>query len=180
MSSARRRMDDVLAAARTDLAALVPGRADPRSLENVPVEAYGARQPLHTLAGIGVGGPRELVVTPYDATTAGAIERAIRLADPSLNPQGGSSNIRVPLPEPSEERRTDLARRAKARAEQARVAMRLVRQDALNDLKRAERAGTITAAKRGGRTKDIQRATDEVSRNLDALLAGTIGLILPG
>jgi ribosome recycling factor len=172
-------MEQAVSTARTKLAALDPERARPELLEGVRVPAYGGELELRGLASVGVQPPQRLVVTPFDSGLLGAVERAIRLAHPDLSPTVDGPCLRVTLPLPSAERRAQLARSARAVAEEARVAIRVARQDALNDLRRRERDGTISAAQRGGRGKDVQRLTDEYVAEVEAALATALTRLAP-
>ena len=176
-SSPRRRIEQAVATARTRLSALDPGRVRPELLDGVRVQAYGGDVELRTVATVGVQPPRQLVVSPFDPGTLGAIERGIRLAHPDLSPSPDGTVLRVSVPAASEQRRTELARTARTLAEDARISVRLARQDALNDLKRKEKSGEITAAKRGGRTKDIQRLTDEAVASIEETLKATLEVL---
>lgn len=154
-------MEQAVAALRERLAALDPGRARPELLDAVAVPAYGGESPLRGLASVAIQPPDRILVTPYDVGLLGAIERSIRRAHPDLGVTAGDGTVQVTLPRPSAERRSQLVRSARALAEEARIAVRLARQDALNDGRRREREGSLTAAQRGGRAKDVQRLTDE-------------------
>lgn len=130
-------MDEALARLREALRGLNTGAVRPALLEPVKVEAYGQSVPLsHVAAVTGGGGARTLVVSPFDPSLVGAVTKAIQSAGLGLNPQPAATSILVSVPMPDEEQRTRLAARAKALAEQQRVAVRNVRKDARNAAKR--------------------------------------------
>lgn len=168
---AARRMSDAVEQARRRLAALRTGRASPDLIADLQVDAWGARMPLSQVAQVGVQQPRGLVITPHDPSLAGAIERAVAASDLGARPMSDGMRVRLELPAPTDEQRVRLARQARELAEQARVAIRLARRDAINELRRARAGDDISEAQLNGRSKRLQAACDEHVAQVDALLA---------
>ncbi len=155
-----------------DLAGMRAGRAHPALLEKVSVEYYGAVTPLQHLASISAPEPRVLVVQPFDKSAAQSIEKAIMKADLGVSVRTDGPLLRVSVPALTEERRRDLVKQLKRQLEEAKVAVRNVRRDAVDDLKKAQKDGTITEdEERRGQT-DIQRLTDQYIKELDQVAEG--------
>jgi ribosome recycling factor len=173
-TSVGKRMSGAVERCRSTLAGLRIGRPSPELLSRITVDAYGSTMPLTQVAQVGVQLPRSLVVTPHDPQLAGSIERAIRDSDLGVNPSNNGVIIRIELPAPTQERREQLTKVAKLEAEEGRVAVRNIRRDTINAMRRAKSAGEISEAKLNGRSKDIQRLTDEHVAQIDALLAETL------
>lgn len=166
-----RRMDGAREALRREFAGLRTGRASIGLLEPITVEAYGAPMPLNQVASIGVPEPRMIAVQVWDRSLVGAVEKAIRGADLGLNPASEGQLIRVPIPPLSEERRVELTKVAAKYAEQSRVAVRNVRRDGMETLKRMERDGEISKDEHHMWGEEIQRLTDEHIKAIDEALA---------
>lgn len=164
MGDARRRMHGALTALNTELAAVRTGRASTALLDRIQVEAYGQRMPLNQLATVGAPDARLLTVQPYDRGMFPAIERALQESDLGLTPSNDGQMIRLSIPQLTEERRKELAKVVHRMAEEARVAVRNVRRDVLNDLKRAEKAGEVSR-------DELSRGQDEVQKLTDAQIA---------
>ena len=155
---------------KKEFAGLRTGRASPNLLDSVMVEAYGTMTPLIHLATISVPEPRLLTVQVWDRSIVKAAEKAIRDAGLGLNPTTDGQNIRVPIPLLSEERRIELAKIAHRYAEQARVAVRHVRRDGMESLKRMEKDGTVSQDLQRQHSHDVQIVTDEYIQQIDTLL----------
>ncbi|GBD42704.1 Ribosome-recycling factor [bacterium HR40] len=166
----KKRMDGAVEVLRRELGALRAGRASAGILDPVQVEAYGTRMPIHQLGTIGVPEPRLLTVHVWDKSLVKAVEKAIRNADLGLNPQVEGDLIRIPLPELSEERRQELVRVAHKYAEQARVAVRNVRRDGMELLKRLDRDGQISQDEHRHLAEEIQKLTDQHIAEINKLL----------
>lgn len=166
-----RRMDGAVAALRTEFAGLRTGRASVSLLEPIHVEAYGARMPLNQVGTISVPEPRMISVQVWDRSMAKAVEKAIRESDLGLNPQSDGQLIRVPLPDLSQERRAELVKVASKYAESARVAVRNVRRDGMDHLKRMEKDGDISQDDRRLYEEEIQSLTDKHVKVIDDALA---------
>lgn len=164
------RMEKSVSVLRQEFAKLRAGRAHSSLLDHITVEYYGAETPLNQLANVHVEDARTLAVTPYDKTTVQAIEKAIMNSDLGLNPASAGQVIRVPLPPLTEERRKDFVKHVRAEAENARVAVRNVRRDAMSDIKELVKEKEISEddARRG--EEAIQGLTDKYVAEIDRLL----------
>lgn len=166
----KRRMEGAISAFKSDIAALRTGRASANVLDPVTVEAYGSRMPLNQLANISVPEPRMISVSVWDKSMVGAVEKAIRESNLGLNPITDGVNLRIPLPELNEERRKELVKVAHNYAENARVAVRHVRRDGMDDLKKAEKDGDISKDESHDQAETVQKLTDETISQIDSLL----------
>ena len=161
IEDAGRRMEGAVKNLGSEFAALRTGRATTSLLDRIQVEAYGTPTPLPQLAKIHAPEARLLTVQPFDKTMIQDIERAIMESDLGLTPSNDGNMIRLPLPQLTEERRKELVKVAHRMAEEARVAVRNVRRDVLNEFKRAEKDGEVSK-------NDLSRAQDEVQKLTDA------------
>ncbi len=166
----KKRMDRAVEVFRQELAGLRTGRASTSLLEPIHVQAYGTEMPLNQVATVSAPEPRMLVVQVWDRSVVKAVEKAIRESGLGLNPMTEGNVIRVPLPELSEERRRELVKVAHRYAEQARVAVRNVRRDAMDTLKRLEREGEISQDEHRRLADQVQKVTDEHVAAIDRLL----------
>ena len=166
----KRRMDGAVASLKTEFAGLRTGRASVQLLEPVTVEAYGQTTPVNQVATISTPDARMIAVQVWDKTLVGAVDKAIRNAGLGLNPVMDGQTLRIPVPMLNEERRAELAKLAGKYAEHARVAVRNVRRDGMDHLKRAEKDNDISEDEHKARAEDVQKATDETIAGIDALL----------
>jgi ribosome recycling factor len=150
-----------------DLSGMRAGRAHPALLEKVSVEYYGAVTPLVHLASISAPEPRVLVVQPFDKTAAGSIEKAIMKADLGVSVRVDGALLRVNVPALTEERRRDLVKQVRRQLEDAKVAVRNIRRDAVDTLKKTQKSGDITEDEERRGQGDIQRLTDVYVKELD-------------
>jgi len=167
----RTRMNKSIATLKDEMAGLRTGRASASLLEPVSVEAYGSRMPLNQVASVSVPESRMLSVQVWDASMAGAVEKAIRDSGLGLNPASEGAVIRVPIPELNEERRRELTKVANAYAEQARVAVRHIRRDGMDQLKKMEKDGDMGQDDVRSLSEQVQKVTDGSVAEIDALLA---------
>src|SRR6201996_5410038 len=144
LSKYRARMDKAVDALKEEFGSLRTGRASASLLDQVHVEAYGSTMPINQVGAISVPEPRMISVSVWDKALVTAVEKAIRSAGLGLNPVTDGQNLRIPIPPLTEERRKDLAKLAGKYAEQQRIAVRNVRRDAIDELKKAEKDGGIT------------------------------------
>lgn len=165
------RMHKSLLSLKDELAGLRTGRATPSLLEPVMVEAYGSKMPLNQVATVTVPEPRLLSVQVWDTGLAIAVEKAIRSSGLGLNPAAEGQVIRVPLPELNEERRRELTKVAHNYAEQARVAVRHIRRDGMDLLKKLEKDGDLSQDDARRHSDEVQKATDEAIGDIDGVLA---------
>jgi ribosome recycling factor len=162
-----RRMDGALEALRKEFAGLRTGRASANLLDHVYAEAYGASMPLSQVATVSVPEPRLITVQVWDKAVVKSVDKAIREAGLGLNPQQDGSLIRIPIPELNQERRLELAKIAGKYAEQARVAIRNVRRDAMESLKKLEKDNEITEDQHQKSAGDVQALTDQHIKKVD-------------
>jgi ribosome recycling factor len=171
LSDITRRMDGAQDALRREFAGLRTGRASAALLEPVSVDAYGSAMPLTQVGSISVPEPRMVTVQIWDRSLVGAAEKAIRSAGLGLNPAVDGQLIRVPIPALSEERRIELSRVAAKYGEQARVAVRNVRRDGMEMLKKMEKDNEISKDEHRLWSEEIQTLTDDHIKEIDASLA---------
>jgi ribosome recycling factor len=164
-----KRMDGALGALRTEFASLRTGRASASMLDPVTVDAYGATMPVNQLGTITVPEPRMVLVNVWDKALVNAVDKAIRNSGLGINPQMDGTILRLPIPELNEERRRDLAKVAGQYAEHARVAIRNVRRDGMDQLKRAKAAGMAEDDNKLWHD-EIQELTDAAIGKVDAAL----------
>ena len=166
-----RRMTGAIEALKREFAGLRTGRASTSLLEPLTVEAYGSAMPINQVATLSAPEPRMLTVQVWDKGNLKAVERAIRESALGLNPASDGQLIRIPIPELSEERRAELARIAHRYAEQARVAVRNVRRDGMDKLKRMERAGELSQDEQHLWSEEVQEMTDRFVKDIDNAVA---------
>jgi len=167
MADIQRRMDGALKALGAEFAGLRTGRASAGLLEPITVEAYGSTMPITQVGTIGVPEARLLTVQVWDASVVKAVEKAILNSDLGLNPQTEGQMIRVPLPDLNEERRHELSKVAGKYAEQARVAVRNVRRDGMETLKRMEKNHEISEDEHRTMSQELQKLTDDHVKRID-------------
>ena len=165
-----KRMDGAIASLKTEFSGLRTGRASIHLLDTIVVMAYGAPTPINQVASVTAADARMLSVSVWDKSVVGAVDRAIREAPLGLNPIMDGQTLRIPIPPLSEERRKDLQKLAGQFAEGARVAVRNVRRDGMDLLKRMEKAGDLSEDQVKGRSNDVQKATDHHIKTIDDLL----------
>lgn len=164
------RMKKALKALREELTSIRTGRASVDILDHVVVDAYGVPTPLNQVAAITAPDARMLSVQPWDKQTLKAIEKAIRESDPGLNPISDGTLLRIQLPELTEERRKDLVKRAMKSGEQAKVAVRNVRRDAVDQIKKMEKNKELSRDDLRSWEKKIQEKTDRCVKDVDDIL----------
>ncbi|AZV42303.1 MULTISPECIES: ribosome recycling factor [Peribacillus] len=167
ISNAKTKMEKAISAYTRELATIRAGRANASLLDKVFVDYYGAPTPINQLAGISVPEARLLVIQPYDKTILGEIEKAILKSDLGLNPTNDGSLIRIAIPALTEERRKELVKVVKKEAEEAKIAIRNIRRDGNDDLKKLEKNGEITEDDLRGYADDIQKMTDQHISKID-------------
>jgi ribosome recycling factor len=165
----QKRMDGALHALRTEFASLRTGRASASMLEPVTVEAYGSPTPINQLGTITVPEPRMVLINVWDKSLVNAVDKAIRNSGLGINPQMDGTILRLPIPELNEERRRELAKVAGHYAEQARVAVRNIRRDGMDQLKKAKTAGMSEDDQKIW-SDEIQELTNAAIAKIDAAL----------
>ena len=164
-----RRMAGAVEALRSDLSGLRTGRANTALLDPVMVEVYGSQMPLNQLATVSAPEPRMLSVQVWDKSNVGPVDKAIRSAGLGLNPIVDGQNVRLPIPDLTEERRKELAKLAGKYAEAARIAVRNVRRDGMDNLKLDEKKSEISEDERKRHEAEVQKMTDATIADLDAV-----------
>ena len=163
IGESERKMSRAVEFLQQDFGAIRTGRASPSLLDKVQVEAWGSEQPINALATISVPEPRLLMIQPWDKSLIGPIEKAIQRSDLGLNPNNDGNVIRLALPQLNEQRRQELAKQVRKRAEEAKVAVRNIRREADGGLKRLEKEGKLSQ-------DDLRRATDRVQKLTDSTI----------
>jgi len=165
----KRRMEASVEALKHDFSGLRTGRASTAMLDTITVEVYGSRMPILQVGSISVPEPRLLTVQVWDTGAVKAVEKAIRDANLGLNPQADGNLVRVPVPELNQERRKELVKVASGYAETARVAVRNVRRDGMEALKK-EKANGMGEDENKRLSDDVQKMTDDHIRKIDTML----------
>ncbi len=166
-----RRMEGAIGAFKHDIASLRTGRASSNLLDAVQVKAYGSEMPLNQVATVSVPEPRMISVSVWDKSLVSAVDRSIREANLGFNPIVDGTMLRIPLPELNEQHRKELVKIAHGYAENARVAIRHVRRDGMDFLKKAEKDGDIGEDDHRREADRVQKLTDETIATVDSLLA---------
>jgi ribosome recycling factor len=177
LSDLERRMDGALTTLKSEFGGLRTGRASASLLEPVVVEAYGQSMPLTQVATVSVPEPRLISVQVWDKGQVQLVEKAIREAGLGLNPMPDGQMIRVPIPELNEERREELVKVAGRYAEQARVSVRNVRRDGMDQIKKSEKEGDISQDDAKSLSDNVQKLTDKEIKRIDDMLAQKEGEI---
>lgn len=168
--NAEERMDKAVGALRKELSSLRAGRATPALLDRIQVEYYGAMTPVNQLANINTPDSRTLMIQPWDKSSMGAIEKAIMKSDLGLTPSNDGNSIRIVIPALTEERRAELVKMTRKSGEEAKVAIRNIRRDANDEVKKLEKTG-ISEDESRRHQEDIQKFTDKFIGEVDKVLA---------
>jgi ribosome recycling factor len=166
----KRRMEGAVSVLKTEFGGLRTGRAAASLLEPITVEAYDSEVPINQVGNIGVPEPRLLTVQVWDKTLVKKVENAIRNSGLGLNPQTDGQLVRIPIPQLDEQRRAELSKIAAKYAEQARIAIRNVRRDGMDMLKRMEKDSEISQDEHRVWSDEIQELTDKEAEKVDGLL----------
>ncbi|WP_239254208.1 ribosome recycling factor [Listeria ilorinensis] len=169
LQKSKEKMQKAEQALSRELGTIRAGRANASLLDRVTVDYYGAPTPVNQLASITVPEARLLMITPFDKTILEDIEKAIFKADLGLSPNNDGSVIRLAIPALTEERRKELVKEVKKEAEEAKVAIRNVRRDANDELKKLEKAGDITEDDLRSYGEDVQKLTDDSIKEIDQI-----------
>jgi ribosome recycling factor len=166
----KRRMNGAIEVLHSEFGGLRTGRASAALLDPIRVDAYGSAMPLNQVGTVSVPDSRMLAVQVWDQKLVGAVEKAIRESGLGLNPSNDGNLVRVPIPQLSEERRSELAKIAHKYAEQSRIAVRNVRRDGMDKLKRMEKANEISQDEQRAWSADMQKLTDGCIKTIDETL----------
>ncbi|WP_114943817.1 ribosome recycling factor [Microvirga calopogonii] len=170
LADVKRRMQGAINAFKNDLASLRTGRASPNLLDPIQIDAYGSLMPITQVATINVPEPRLLSVQVWDRGMVAAVEKAIRESDLGLNPQTEGQVIRLRIPEMNEQRRKEMVKVAHKYAEEAKIAVRHVRRDGLDLLKKLEKDSAISEDDGKRHADQVQKTTDQFVAEIDGLL----------
>jgi len=164
------RMEKTIGALKDEFKALRTGRASAAIFDKVRVDYYGTPTPLNQVSTISVPEDRSIIIQPFDKTLIGEIEKAIQKADLGLNPSNDGKVIRISIPPLTAERRKELVKQAKATAENSRVAIRNIRRDGNDDLKKQQKDGSITEDELKTSETDLQKTTDKFIQEINKIL----------
>lgn len=170
MKSAEERMEKAVQALKRDLASVRAGRATPAMLDKITVEYYGSPMPINQVAGISVPEPRQLVITPWEKSMLGEIDKAIQKSDLGINPLNDGNVIRLIIPALTEQRRQDLVKQVRKMSEESRVAIRNIRRDANDELKKSEKQGDISEDENRRGMERVQGLTDKYIGEVDKVV----------
>ena len=168
-SKTKEKMEKCLTALERDYAAVRAGRANPAVLDKVMVDYYGVPTPINQMAAVSVPEARLLVIQPWDASTLREIEKAINTADIGINPQNDGKVIRLTFPQITEEHRKTLQKDISKRGEEAKVAIRNVRRDAMDDIKKLKKDNEITEDEQKDAEKKLQDITDDYVKQVESI-----------
>lgn len=169
-NDAKNRMDKTLESLRADFGSLRAGRAHASLLDGIMVEAYGSFTPISQVGTVNVPDPRTLSVSVWDKSLAKSVEKALRESDLGLNPVSDGALIRIPIPPLSEDRRKELVKVAGKYAEQNKVAIRNIRRDALDEVKKLKKDNLISEDEEKRFENEIQKLTDDSIKKIDEML----------
>lgn len=167
---AKDKMEKTIESFRSELETLKAGRANPHMLDKITIDYYGSQTPLQQIAGIASPEPRILTITPWDGSVLKAIEKAILASDLGLNPSNDGKMIRLIIPTLTEERRKDLLKVVNKNGEACRVALRNIRRNMVEDLKKQEKAKEITEDDVKDGEKEIQKVLDDFIKKTDEII----------
>ncbi len=170
IKEAKEKMDKTIEAFRQEISKIRTGKATTQLLDGIKIDYYGSLSPLNQVANVTVMDAHTLSITPWDKTMVGAIDKAIMTADLGLNPLNDGTNIKVPIPPLTEERRKDLAKLVKKFGEDSKIALRNIRRDANDKLKKLEHNKELSEDLRHDAEADVQKVTDNHSKTIDEMV----------
>jgi len=170
LTVAMEKMDKTISVLVSELAHIRAGRANPQLLDNVKVDCYGSLMPINQVGNITAPEPRMLVISVWDTSLIPEVEKAIMKSDLGINPSNDGKVIRLVMPELTEERRKDLVKVIKNFGEEAKIALRSVRRDAIDHFKKDEKDSVITEDDLKDLEKEIQQTTDEHTKSIDKMM----------
>lgn len=171
IENAKDRMSKTLASVQKELSMIRAGRANPKLLEKVQVEYYGTMSPISAVANVSVPEARMLVIAPWEPKMLGVIEKAILKSDIGITPTNDGKVIRLMFPEPTEERRKELVKGMRKQIEEAKVAIRNIRRDANDQVKKLKKDSSITEDDAKDAENELQKATDNAIKEADKIAA---------
>jgi len=171
LDTAKQKMGKSCDVYQREMVALRAGRANPQLLDRITVDYYGSATPLNQVGNVSSPEPRMLVIQPWESSMIKEIEKAIQKSDLGLNPSNDGKIIRLIFPELNEERRKDLTKVARKGAEEAKVAIRSIRRDAIEQVKKLKKDSVITEDEQHKAEDDAQKLTDKAIKDVDAICA---------
>ena len=171
INTAKEKMDKSCAVYQREMTALRAGRANPQLLDRITVDYYGSATPLNQVGNISSPEPRMLVIQPWESSLIKEIEKAIQKSDLGLNPTHDGKIIRLIVPELNEERRKELTTKARKDSEDAKVAIRSIRRDAIEQIKKLKKDSVITEDEQRKGEEDMQKITDKAIKEIDSIYA---------
>lgn len=178
LNDTKERMEKTLTSHKTDLAKVRTGRANLSLVDSIKIDYYGTPTPLKQVANLGVPEPRLITVQPWDRNMLGAIEKAIQQADIGITPNNDGHLIRLPVPALTEERRKDMVKMVHQMGEDAKIAVRNIRRDALDQLKKAQKDSKISEDEEYNAGIDIQEFTDDFVKQIDEAVKAKEGEVM--
>ena len=169
ITTAGGKMDKTIAVIQKDLSTLRAGRANPQILDKITVDYYGTPTALNQVGNISSPEPRMLVIAPWEAKMIGPIEKAIQKSDIGINPSNDGKVIRLLVPELNEERRKELCKQVRKQIEEGKVAVRAIRRDAMEAIKKMKKDSVITEDEQKTAENELQKVTDNHIKELDAI-----------
>ncbi len=164
------RIDKTIEVLKSDLNTVRAGRANPAILDKVTVDYYGSPSPLKNIANISVPDPRTLMITPFDPSIIGGIEKAIQIAEIGITPSNDGKCIRLAIPQLTEERRRELTKTTKKMGEDAKVAIRNLRRESNDHLKKLQKDGELTEDELKQQLDEVQKTTDKAVKSIDDII----------
>ena len=171
INTAKEKMDKSCNVYQREMVALRAGRANPQLLDRITVDYYGTPTPINQVGAISSPEARMLVIQPWESNMIKEVEKAIQKSDLGLNPSNDGKVIRLIFPELNEERRKDLTKKARKDAEEAKVAIRSIRRDAMEQIKKLQKNSVITEDEQRKGEEDMQKITDKAIKEIDAICA---------
>ena len=164
------KMNKSVAVYRKELSSMRAGRANPQLLDRITVEYYGSQMPINQVANISIPEPRIIQIAPWEQSMLKVIEKAIQKSDLGINPSNDGKIIRLLLPELTQERRKELVKQTRKMAEDCKVAIRSIRRDANDQIKKMKKDNAITEDDQKSAEDKIQKATDKIVKEVDAIM----------
>ena len=169
LDDARERMEKALSHLEEELTKIRAGKANPSMLKDVKVDYYGQETPLTQMSNVGTADARTIVIQPWEKKMIPEVEKAILKANLGFNPTNNGEIIRIQVPELTEERRQQLAKQVKQEGENAKIAVRNIRRDTINEIKKLEKEGISEDASKEGQD-EVQKITDEFTKKIDKII----------
>lgn len=171
LDETKERMNKTINVLKSDLSGLRAGRANAQLLDRITVDYYGSQTPITQIGNISVPEPRMLIISLWDTKMIGAVEKAIQKSDLGINPANDGKVIRLVFPELTEERRKDLVKTVKKKGEESKVAIRSIRRDVMETIKKQKKDGDLTEDDQKLMETKLQKQTDDFIKEIDAILS---------